>query len=92
MHPLRQVVVVLPVLVPFQALIWRLVGLALVQSLPDPKAPGCRMPLSFQIVEAADPALSRVIIAVPTKGVVHLVNEAQAEIQISFIRRLAKEF
>jgi hypothetical protein len=65
--------IVLPVLVPFQALIWRLVGLAFVQSLSDPKASDSGMLLALQAIEAADPALSRVIIAVPAEGVMYLV-------------------
>lgn len=39
MHPFRQVVVILPVLIPFQTFIGRIIGLAFVQPLSDPKAP-----------------------------------------------------
>ncbi|VVB70228.1 Uncharacterised protein [uncultured archaeon] len=49
-HPLRQVMVVLSILVPFQALIRRLIGFAFVQLLSNPKAPHSRMLLSLLLI------------------------------------------
>ena len=77
-HPLGQVMVVLPVLVPLQTLIGRLVGPAFVQLLSDAQTPHGRMALPLLLIKAADPAVSGVVITVPAQGVMHLAYESQA--------------
>ena len=74
-HPLREVVVVLAVLVPFQTLIGRLVGLTFVQLFSDPQAPSGRVQLTLLLIQAADPAASWIIVAVPTEGMMHLIDQ-----------------
>ncbi len=92
MHPLRQVMEILPVAVPFQALVERLVLSAFGKLLSDPQAPFCRVHLTFLSGKAADPAGPRVVVPVTAKDVVHLVNETQSQIPVCLVMRLAEKF
>jgi hypothetical protein len=67
--------VILAVLIPFQAIIGRLIGLTFVQLLSDPQSQSGGVQLTFLLIQAAYPAASWVIIAVPAEGMVHLIDQ-----------------
>ncbi len=89
-HPLGQVMVVLPVPIPLQALVKGFAELAFIQLLTDPQAPHGRVQPAFLLIEAADPSTSRVIIAVPTENAMHLIHQLQCEISVPFFPGLTK--
>ena len=70
MHPFGQIVVILPVSVPFQILVKRLVRSAFIQRLADTQAPAGGMLFSFFSTQTADPAGPGVILPVPAVAVV----------------------
>src|SRR5512139_2314465 len=74
MHPFCQVVVVLPVLVPFKPLIERFPRHPFLLLLPDPETPDCRMQFTLLFTKTADPALPLVITSVPAEEMVNLVD------------------
>ncbi len=75
MHPFGQVMVVLPVPLPFQPVIKEIVGPAFIQFLTDPE-PACGwVPSALRLTEAAYPARTWIIGAVPAKDVVDLIDE-----------------
>jgi hypothetical protein len=90
-HPLGQVMVVLSVPVPFQPLVGGIERPAFVQLLSDPKASDGRVHLALFLIEAADPAASRVVVSVTTEDAMDLINEPEAEISIDRIAVLAEE-
>ena len=92
MHPLGQVVVVLPVLIPFQALVGRFVRPPFVQPLADPQAAPRRVQLALGFVQSADPAAAGIIGTVAAKDVMHLVDELQGEITPHPVIGLSEQF
>src|SRR5204863_161186 len=62
-HPPRQVVEVLAVTLPLEPLVEVLLGPALAQQLADAQAAGGGVPRALLLVEAADPAAPRVVVA-----------------------------
>jgi hypothetical protein len=85
MHPFRQVMVILPVLVPLQGIIRRFAGLAFVQLFSYTQAAFCRVKLSLLFVKTAYPTGSWVIRPMPAKAVMDLVNKLQCKITESFV-------
>jgi len=92
MHPFGQVMVILPILIPFQTLIRRLIWLALIQLLSNAKTTYCWMLFTLLRIEATDPALSWVVTSVFAEEVMYLINELQGKIQMGFVIGLAVEF
>jgi hypothetical protein len=84
--------VILPVLIPFEALVKWLARLAFVQSLPDPQAAQGRMQLTLLLFETTDPALPWIVFAVPAEDMMHLVNETQGKIPVCIVTRPLEEF
>jgi len=85
MHPFCQVVVVLPIPVPFEPLIERFARHAFVQFFPNPEAPNGRMQFALLLMQAADPAFPRVVFTVPAEDMVHLVDKAQCKVPVCCI-------
>jgi hypothetical protein len=90
-HPFGQVVVVLAIPLPLHPFVEGLSRPALVQFLADPQPADRRVPPSLLLVEAADPAGARVVVAVPAEDGVYLVDQAQGEVPEFFIVRPAIE-
>jgi len=67
--------IVLAVPLPFQPFIKKLVGSAFIQFLTDPE-PACGwVSLALRLTEAAYPARTRIVRAVPAKDDVDLIDE-----------------
>jgi hypothetical protein len=88
MHPLRQVVIVLPIAIPFQLFIVGFIGPALVHSLADSQPAARGVCFSLFLTETADPAYPWVVFAVPSEDVVNLIDETQGELFITLVARL----
>jgi len=92
MHPLGEVVVVLPVPVPLQTLVKRFFGAALGEGLPDPQSPAGRVQGAFAAAQAADPAGPMVIASVTAEDAMHLIDEVRRESPEALLSRPAKQF
>ncbi len=82
-HPAGQVVEVLAVAVPFEALVERLAFAALGQLLADAQAAAGRVLFALRVREAAQPAGARVVGAVAAEHVVHPVDQPQRQVPLS---------
>jgi hypothetical protein len=76
-HPLRQIVEVLPVALPLEALVERLVRRTLRELLADPQAAAGRVKLAFVVGETADPAAAAIVGTVPAEQVVHAIHQRE---------------
>jgi len=85
-------VVILPVPLPLEPLVERLAAPAFGERFADTEAPDRRVYFALPVGEAADPARSPVVGAVPAEGVVHLTNEAEGEVPIGLFLRPVVEF
>lgn len=92
MHPLRQVMVVLPVPPPFQPFVERLIGPSFGKRFSDPEGAPGRVRLALLIGKTADPPGPRVVVAVPAEGMVYLVDEAEGKGAVGRIAGPAEEF
>jgi hypothetical protein len=80
MHPFREIMIVLPIPVPFQIFVKRDGGPTLLQLFAYPQSPSGRVLPSLFLIEAADPAGPRVVSAVAAEDVVDLIDELQCQI------------
>jgi len=83
--------VVLPIPLPFLALREGLIKLALVLTLPDAQASNRWMEFSLLIIQAADPSLPLIVRSVPAQGMMDLINQREAMVQIDLFISPAKE-
>jgi hypothetical protein len=80
MHPLRQIMVVLPISIPFRSFVKRIGGAPLLQLLANPQSPFGGMKPAVLLLEAADPTGSVVVVPMPSKHAMHLIDELQCQI------------
>ena len=73
-HPFGQIVKILTVPIPLQSFINDLIGTALFQRLADPETAQCRVAASRLLIEAADPALTTLIMAKTAKNQMNLFD------------------
>jgi hypothetical protein len=92
MHPLRQVMVVLPVTVPFPLLVIWLGNLSLGEGFSNPQPSSCWMQLTFLPGKAADPPGPGVIATVPAKGMMHLIYKPQGQFPVAGVVSLPEKF
>jgi hypothetical protein len=81
MHPLREVVEILAIPIPFLSVVRMLPGGAFVQSFADTQSAGRWMQAPLHFIEPADPARKRVVVCVPAKGLVNLLDQLQRKIE-----------
>ena len=82
MHPLCQVMEILPVAVPFEFLVPCIPRRPLGQRFSDPETAGCRMLFGLFRREPANPAGMEITAPVAAQGVVNLINEADGEVPV----------
>jgi hypothetical protein len=90
-HPFRQVMEVLTILMPFQLRIRRLIRSALIQRFADTKATTRGMPLALFLGQPADPTLPWVVISMATQDMMHLIDKFSCEPQITVLASLPSE-
>ena len=90
-HPLCEVVEVLAVALPFEAVLNRLVGAPLRQRLADAQPARGGMRLPRLLVEPADPAGAPIVGAMPAEHVVHLIDQREREIDVARVSGRATE-
>ena len=91
MHPLGQVVEVLAVAVPLQALVEGLAGTPLRQAFTDAQpAPGW-MPFTLVFTQSADPPRAPVIVPMPAQGVMNLVDQLQCAFRVALLAAAARQ-
>jgi hypothetical protein len=82
MHPLGQVVEVLPVSLPFQGGVIELVGGSLIQCFADPQTASGGVPLAPLLLQPADPTATGVVLPVFPQHTMDLIDQAQREVQV----------
>jgi hypothetical protein len=80
MHPLRQIMIVLAVPIPFQSFAKRIAGPPFLQLLAYPQPSFGGMKPAVFLIEAADPTGSVVVVAMPSEHAVHLIDELQGQV------------
>ena len=88
-HPLRQVVIVLPIPLPLQPSIVWLLGSPLGKRLAYAKTPGGRPLPPLLLAQAAYPARPFIVRAEPPQGEVHLFDEPQSQFKVRFVLAVA---
>src|SRR4030042_4984164 len=79
MHPFRQVMIILPILVPLQAFVKGITKSPFVQFLTDPQSSLDGVLPSLLFIEAAYPASPWVVFAVAAECLVNLIHEPQCQ-------------
>jgi len=87
-HPFGEVVIILPVTIPFKLLIKGIIGAPVVHFLANPQSPHSGVQFPFLLIEAADPALSPVVVTVPSKNVMDPIDKQECKFFVLFIIRL----
>jgi hypothetical protein len=91
MHPLCQIVIILPVLVPFPLLVKRFVYPAFGESFSNPQTSQSRMNLPSPGRESTDPAGTVLVVAVPAQRMMDLINETQGKFPVYFVMSLPEK-
>jgi hypothetical protein len=84
--------VVLPVLVPFTALIVGFVRPPFPAWFSNPQPTQGRVTLTFPFRKPADPTRTGIILAVTPERMMNLIYQVQGEVEMDFISGLRKEF
>src|SRR2546423_1177878 len=90
-HPFGQIMEILPIPVPLDALVERSCCSALIERLADAQASLSRMRFSFRFGEPTDPAPGRAARAMATEDAMHAIDESQRELEIAVFAGRARE-
>ena len=91
LHTFREIVEVLPVTIPLEPLVERLVGSALRQRLADAQATTRGVSVSRSAGQPADPTGAVVVGAMATEDVMHMTDQLERQLRKARIPRLAGE-
>jgi hypothetical protein len=86
-YPFGQVVEVLTVPIPLQQFVERLICTPLFKGFADPQTAGRWMTASSLLVESTNPATADIVIAIPPKHPVYLVDQLRCATPILLIAR-----
>jgi hypothetical protein len=81
-------VIILPVTIPFKLLIKGIIGAPFVQFFANPQSSHGGVQFPFLLIEAADSALSPIVVTMPSKNLMDLIDKQECKFFVFFIIRL----